>query len=328
MKKQLLVTSAYIRDVAGEELVKSVLSRFIAHFDVLLVTHSPMGKEIQSMVNYYVYDYRNEILDENPSVHLWADYPEFYFRLHKMNSKHHSFAVFRNLANAVNLIRDSYDDFIYIEGDCLMSEKDIEKLKEFPSICKRGGKDALFFLYPEFLSTLMFYSKINFFVDTFMSPKNIEEYKARSKVVGSFETLENFLFSSVRYTDSFNKVHSIEIENTADYFDTSTLSISAFSNGEVVLDCRYVLDVVRVENTIDKMCVCYLANGDNTFTEPVDMYLDDEKIATLPIGRSVLAIPINPANDTFCIKIGTRITRKYKKNTIFDTNNLSFIKFK
>lgn len=328
MNKQLLITAAYPSSTAGSDVLKTVLTTLKDDFDILLCTHYPADMEVQKLVNYYVYDHRNEFSKEDPSVHFWADFPNFYFKLHKMNANHHSFAVFRNIINGVNLLRDYYDDFIYVEGDCLFSKKDIEKLKQFKTLCKYENKEAAFFKYPEFLSTLVFYSKMNFFTETFMFSNTLQQYEARSKKIGSFGNLENFLYHSARYSNALDRMYIMEIANIADYFSTSTLSISGFSNGETVVDCKYILEVARVENTTDKMCVCYLANGDNTFTEPTDLYVNDEKIATLPTGKAAIAIPINSENDVFHIQVGNKHKKTYNKNIIFNPNNYSFVRLK
>jgi hypothetical protein len=126
MSKPLLITSSYPSTEEGEKILKSVLEQLKDDFDILLATHCPTSKDIQSMVKYYIYDHRNEMIDQDPQVHFWADYPKFFFKIHKEEgTKHHSYAVYRSLMNAVYLMQDYYDDFIYIEGDCLFSKEDL-----------------------------------------------------------------------------------------------------------------------------------------------------------------------------------------------------------
>lgn len=330
MKKRLLITSAYVRDELGESVVKSVLQPLLKDFDILLATHSPMGKEIQSMVKYYIYDHRNEMVVQDPHVHFWADYSTFYFRIHKdEGSSYHGYAVYRSFMNAIYLMKDYYDDFIFVEGDCLMSEKDIEKLKEFPLICERENKDALFFTYPAFLSTLIFYCKMKFFCDTFPFVKTVEEYDKCYKEIGSYGVLENFLFKCAERNNVLNRIHSIENVNIANYFDTSNLGMTAssFIDGDIQETAAYFTDVLKIENT-NEVAFVYLCGNAGIVNKEMDVLLDGEKIHTIPAGYYINAIKINPNNDEFFVKIGSNRPKRYIKSKITRDNNPSFIRLK
>lgn len=327
-KKQLLITSAYPSTEDGEKILKTVLEQLNGDFDILLATHCPASKELQSMVKYFIYDHRNEMLDQDPSVHFWADYPEFYFKIHKEESKHHSYAVFRSLMNAVYLMRDYYDDFIYMEGDCWISKDDILKLKQFRTLCQYENKDALFFKYPAFLSSLVFYSKIKFFEDVYPFPKTSQEYEKICKDIGSYGTLENFLYRNIEVKNAFEKVYAIENAKMAEYFKSSSLGKNTFLDGKVVYQHPYFTDVARLEGSDGRLAFCYLTNEEHTFDEPMDIYLDDEKITTLPTGAHATVVPIEPKNDEFSIRFGNHRVRKYKKSRILGPNSQSFAKIK
>lgn len=328
MKKTLLITSSYPSTDEGEKILKSVLEHINGDFDVLLATHCPTSKEIQSMVKYYVYDHRNEMIDQDPQVHFWADYPKFFFKIHKEEgTKHHSYAVFRSMMNAVHLLEDYYDDFIYIEGDCLFSKEDILKLKQFRTICEYEKKDAVFFKYKEFLSSLIFYSKMNFFKEIYAFPKTSGEYEKHCKKIGSYGTLENFLYQSIEHKKAYDRVYAIEDANMAEYFNTSNLGINTFLDGKVVYEHPYFTDVAKLENGKD-MAFVYLTNSANAFGQETDVFLDDEKVYTIPVGPHAAAIPIYPKNDEFSIRFGDHRVRKYRKAWILKETNPSFVKFK
>jgi len=326
--KQLLITSAYPSTDDGEKILISVLERLTDEFDVLLAAHCPVSKQIQNMVKYFVYDHRNEMIDQDSSVHFWADYPQFYFKIYREESKHHSYAVFRSIMNAVYLMQDYYDDFIYIEGDCLFSKEDINKLKQFRTICRYEEKEALFFKYPEFLSSLVFYSKMKFFRDIYPFPKTPTEYEKVCKSMGSYGTLENFLYKSIETKGALPLIYAMENTKMANFFNTSNLGINTFLDGKVVYQHPYFTDVARIEGSGEKLAFCYITNEENTFEEPMDVYLDDTKITTLPTGAHARVISIDPKNDDFCIRFGTHRVRRYNKSRILDPKRQSFVKIK
>lgn len=328
MKKPLLITSAYPSTEDGERILKSVLAQLQDDFDILLATHCPVSKEIQGMVKYFVYDHRNEMINQDPQMHFWADYPSFYFKIHKEEgTKHHSYAVFRSIMNAVYLMEDYYDDFIYLEGDCLMSKEDILKLKEFRQICIREDKDAIFFKFYEFISSLVFYSKMKFFREVYAFPRTAEEYEQHSKNIGSYGTLENFLYKSVDTKNAFDRVYQLENKNMAEYFSTSKLGINTFLDGKVIYEQAYFSDVARLENSRE-MAFVYISNSASTFEKEMDVFVDDEKICTLPTGPHATVIRINPKNEEFLVRFGQSRVRKYRKSWIFNDKNPSFARFK
>lgn len=328
MNKPLLITSSHPSTEDGERILKSVLGQLTDDFDVLLASHCPVNKELQQMVKYFVYDHRNEMIDQDPQVHFWADYPKFFFKIHKEEgTKHHSYAVFRSMMNAVYLMSDYYDDFVYIEGDCFFSKEDILKLKQFRTICNYEKKEAVFFKYHEFLSSLIFYSKMKFFKEIYAFPKTSQEYEKHCKNIHSYGTLENFLYQSIQHKNAFDRVYGIENANMAEYFKTSNLGINTFLDGKVVYEHPYFTDVAKIESS-KNMAFVYLTNSSNAFGKEMEVFLDDEKIYTLPVGPTAIVVPINPKNDEFSIRFGDHRIRKYRKSWILKETNPSFVRLK
>lgn len=327
MKKKLLITSAYVKDEAGENMVKSVLKPLVSEFDVCLSTHSPMGKEIQSLVKYYLYDHRNEIIPNPSTFHIWADCPTFYFKSHHVaGSPNHAFAIYRSYMNAIQMVGDYYEDLIFVEGDCIFSQKDLERLKEFPLICERENKDALFFTMPEMLRTIFFYCKMDFFKKCFPILKTPQEYLDHCEKIKSWRALENFMLQCVKYNGLLDKVYDA---GSADgYFDTSQIDISSFGSREKEKNGlpNYESYVFCVENT-DDIAFLYLC-WDNSVSEKMDVLMDGEKIYTIPVGRHQHAFKINPKNDTFHIKIGNFEPKMYSKTFALENRNISSVRLK
>lgn len=330
MKKQLLILSVYVKDEVGENILKSSISSLNSEFDILIATHSPINKDIQSMVKYYIYDHRNEFIASDPNSYFWMDYQNFYCEVYgDENAKHHSYAVYRSYMNAIYLMQDYYDDFVVLEGDCIMSNADIQQIKDFRNICHRDGKDALFFKYDQFITTLVFYSKMSFFREIFPFLKTPSDYVNYSKIIGSHGGLENYFYKCIEYKNAFNRIYGIENTQVNYYFTTSRLDLShAFASDEQHEQTNsYYSNVLPIEHT-EKIAFLYKCDDTTVLRKEVDIYMDDQKIYTLPSLQHVTAFEINPKNDEFLIKIGKNLPKKYKKSWITRKNNKSFIRLK
>lgn len=323
--KKLLVTGTFTKDEDSEELIKSALKPLVSEFDVCLVTHSPVSRELQSMVKYHIYDHRNEMIPNAPTFHIFANVDSFYFQSHHVaGTPNHSYAIYRSYINAVLLLKDYYDDFFYVEGDCLFSKEDIIKLKEFPEICKKDNKEALFFTEPDMLHTLFFYSKMDFFVNTFPLLKTADDYINYCEKIGSWRSLENFMLRCVIHKNVLEKIYDAGTKNG--YFSTSKVNLSMCDGTVENKFPPHDSHVVCVENT-EEMAFIYLSREAGP-KEETDVFLDGEKIYTIPAGPHINAIKINPKNDQFYIKIGKWPSKEYRKSDILKAKNIDYVRFK
>jgi hypothetical protein len=326
MKKQLLIVSSYPSTDVGEKMLQSVLERVNSHFDVLLVTHCPVSKEVQNMVKYFVYDCRNDLIPSNPNVNFYADYPKFFFRIYQSEKhKNHSYAILRSIMNAINFAEDSYDSFVCMDGDSLFSEDDVVKLQNLKSICDAENKQALFFKFDYVLAGTMFYSKISFFKNTFSFAKSPEEYIENCKKVGSYGTFENFLYKSIEYKKAFDELYTFVNLDIIKYFTTSTFGLSTFVDGEVVTDSAAVSTVLKIENTQE---IAFVYLNKNKGAKESEIYVDDVFYETIPAGVFGRVFKINPEKNEFTVRVGNKRLLKFNKDSILDQKNKSFVRLK
>lgn len=321
-KKNLLVIGSYPSTEDGEKVLKSALNSVRADFDILLATHCPVSKDIQDMVQYFVYDHRNDIISFKNAVYFWADYPNFYFQLHQKQSN--AYAVYRQLMNAAYLMEDYYEDFVYMEGDCIFSSEDVEKIKQFKEICESNKKEALFFKYDNFLASLVFYTKIKFFKEVFYFAKTPDDYQKYCTEIGSYGLLENFIYRNVERKKAFDRTHLIEYVPMVDYFNKSKLSVNSFLDGKAAVDRAYCAEVVKLKNSDKTLAFCYITHEQNQFESPVDVYLEDQTITTLPVGKHCIVVPINPKTDKFLIRLSNGHSYVFDKTIILSENNPNF----
>lgn len=326
MKKQLLIVGSYPSEQKTEQVLQSVLERVNNDFDVLLVTHCPVSKEIQNMVKYFIYDCRNDFIPSNPNVNFYADYPKFFFRMYQpANHKNHSYAVFRSIMNAVNFAEDSYDSFVYVEGDCLFSEKDVIKLKNLKNICETDNKKALFLKFDYVFVSTIFYASIEFFKNTFRFSNSADEYIINCKEVGAYGTLESFLYKSVENKKSFGDVHILGNTGIDTYFNTSRHGMNTFVDGETVTDYAAVSTVLKIENTQE---VAFVYLNKNLGVAESEIYVDDIFYETIPGNFAARAFKINPEKNEFVVRVGNKKLLKFKKDNILDPKNRSFVRLK
>jgi hypothetical protein len=278
------------------------------------------------MVKYFVYDHRNDFIPSNPTVNFYADYPNFFFRIYQSeNHKNHSYAVLRSIMNAINFAKDSYDSFVYIEGDCLFSKEDVEKLKNLKNVCEANNKKAIFFKFNYVFVSTIFYSSIEFFKNVFKFSTSPEEYIINCNKVGSYGTLESFLYKSAEHNKSFEDIHMLENVGIEKYFPTSKHGINIFVDGETVTDSAAVSTVLKVENTQD-IAFVYLSK-DLKVKKP-EIYVDGIFYETIPEGSTARVFKINPEKNEFVVQVGNQRLLKFKKDSILDPKNKSFVRFK
>lgn len=79
----------------------------------------------------------------------------------------------------------------------------------------------MFFKDPNFLSSVVFYSSIDFFKNTFFFDGTCEGYLSNCEVIKGNTELENFFYKSVDYKNVFDKIHFLENIDMSKYFSTS-----------------------------------------------------------------------------------------------------------
>lgn len=322
--KDLIIVGSYPNTQKGIEILKSCLESLINDFDLLLSTHYPVDIELQNLINYYIYDIKNDFI-KNKNWFFWADYPNFYCESHTdENYVRHDFAVYRQIINGINFAKDYYDSFFYLEGDCIFEKTDIERIKQLKYDAVKENKKAAFFCFPDFISTTVFYSDIKFFVETFPITKTINEYNLSCETISSNYLLENFFHNNLKVNQKENYVLKLENIQPTDYFKNSKLGLSVVNNGETQFNGGFFSDVVRVENT-DELALVYVSNIATIYKEPLKLKLNNQLICDIPNGNLGFVIRLYPDSDNFILSIED-IDFKYNKEKILQSK--SFVRFK
>jgi hypothetical protein len=62
MKRDLIIIGSYPNTKLSEEVLIKCISSLKDKFDIALATHYPVDKEIQNLVDYYIYDSYNHLI--------------------------------------------------------------------------------------------------------------------------------------------------------------------------------------------------------------------------------------------------------------------------
>lgn len=319
---------AYIGSKESEEMIYESVSRLVPYFDIALVTHSPVSERIQNKVKYFIYDHRNEVMTKNISTVYWGDFPTFYYEIHPNGTrKYYSFAIYRSLTNAVKMLSEEYDSFIYIEGDAHFSPEDAIKLRDMKKVARENGKESMFISYGDHYCSNFFFSSMEFFKKTFGYFKSSDEYIKRCEQIGGHGQLENFFYRSVVFNNALDKSHVLDLSGKPSYFQSTVgnLSLSTGKNDSIPLN--FTSDVFRLSGTNELVFMYIVYEKIQNAPESLNMKLDGEHVTVLSTNAFSTAFKINPKNEKFTIEIGTN-SFYYDKNEILSPSNNSFIRLK
>jgi hypothetical protein len=331
--KELLIVGAYVRTEESEAVLSKAIERVSPHFDIALVTHTPVSQKIQEQVKYFIYDQRNELMYDKISTVFWGDYGWFYYEIHPDGTRaYHSFAMYRSLTNAIKLLSAEYDCFTYIEGDSIYSPEDVITLKNMRDLAKSKNKRAMFISYGDFLSTNVFYSEMEFFRDSFKFFKNSDEFIEASRLVGSHGLLENYLYKAGEHLGILKDINILDGMDKPDgtpgerLFKSSEINKhSSVGKGESK-PIPYFFEVVKIEGTTD-LALIYLNHSKEADTENYPFYIDDDFVQNLGAVSYFNVIKIFPKKEQFCVKIGDNKIM-FDKSKILNQSNKSFLRFK
>ncbi len=164
-------------------LEKCILALKKSGWSILVVAHYQIPVSIQALSNYTIYDFDNSFLpaDRTPCF----TYEHINFRA-RINNTGHTLAICRNMNLALNFAKTlGYDIFWFMEFDVIFSEDDLFYLLGMVEEMVESDKKMIFFSPEDFFAcgsrvyeTLMFGGFVNYFLDKFCPPKNMQEWNS------------------------------------------------------------------------------------------------------------------------------------------------------
>lgn len=278
MKKLFIVGSHPSTKKQIEQLINCITSLKPLGWDILLVTHHPVSLEIQSMVDYFIYDKNNIMVPSDISPHIFSSNHIFDFKIYLGG---HALAISTHISNSFTFAKNyGYDFCYYLESDSSFDISDLHKLDQLSIQMESENKDMVIFnpesfivkdcYYGEdgqfFYETLLFGAKINQFLDVFNPPKTIDEWLNNDMCYN----LESCLYH--KYKDRKDKCLIVPT------FVHETLTESQINTNRFGM---FVCEIIKNEK--DKNLPILLINNLNgsTNTKVVKIYLDGTLVNTV-----------------------------------------------
>lgn len=131
-RKELIVIGTFPNTEVRENLtVDSIDSHRALNRDILLVSHHPVPADIQKMVDYYIYDKHNPLIDHSYYNRFTQSTSEYSVELRIGSNSNQSLAVLTNLMNAYKFAKQhGYTHLYYNTFDVTLDERDIPAIEE------------------------------------------------------------------------------------------------------------------------------------------------------------------------------------------------------
>lgn len=323
MKKDLVIIGAYPNTSISIDVLKECILKLKNTFDVALSTHYPVNEEIQNLVDYYIYDSHNDLIDGNDNPSVWLKNDIFYLQVKQL--KNYAYSVYSCILNSAQLLHKKYDYFYYINSDVLIDEKDLSKLINLKELTLKNNKKSLFFKrFEGMVDCVLFFSETKFFIDNFCNVKSKEEF---------IEYTKNFTEPYVIYVlESFycerinnwlkNETYIVH-ENLEDYLPHSQIDVLKSFNGKSEKKKDYEIQIVK-EKDSERIFFVYYNNNANYEKKEINVKIDDNQFI-LKNGNYSFYTDIFTDKEYINVEV-ENVVNTYKVKDIL-TNYDTYIKF-
>lgn len=251
----VVVVNAYANNKEKTDTLKECLKQLRkTGKEIILSTHFPVGTDIQRLVDYYVYDCNNPMLDKG--CFYWFESDDIFYRSNRFGLSTKAYANMSALKNGVEFAqRIGKKFFYYMEYDSIIDDSELHKLGDLRSRIDSEGKKGYaqvvtqdaddFCEYSiqhkpdDSLSLIFFAFYTEFFLKNFDFANDKDEYQRRSKDVMG---LEWFFYDNMQFVlKDITKDYSCRTFPV--YFENSKFGSCA--DGE---NLRHYIDIIREED--------------------------------------------------------------------------------
>ena len=291
-----------------EILEKCILSLESLNYDKILVSHYPVPESLQLLVDFYIYDKKNYLLDYDQSYYILKN-ENIRVQFLLESPGNHSVAVLRNHYSGFSLCKDyGYEYVMYIEGDAIFDKGDINKVDDVINDLNLRNKkgymegfggmgwemEGLDFIDVAFKLSC-FIVKPEFWLDNIncnITPEEFLEYHQDKNL--QFISIERFVYQQLE--NKLNEIDFVINKPDSEFYSDSKFKMFPLSemnwsrNNENPL-CKILLDNKTNENYFficndsltNDVNIKFEAYYDNDEKEQVDIFLNkkDKGAATV-----------------------------------------------
>ena len=209
--KTISIIDCFVHDKKVEyNLIKSIKRLKENGHDIFLISNTPIEKDIIELVDYHLYDKRNQLFKKEypgvTDVDFWYDQGNFVVHNMKSGLQKHGLSVMINLFNALDIAKGlGYTHFQRFETDDLYGDESMKWVSKIPERVLLENKKGLFYLndynIPSDASFHYFFCEIDYFLEIMPKISCEEDYERYLlDIQGSrdFRIVEVYIYDNIK----------------------------------------------------------------------------------------------------------------------------------
>jgi hypothetical protein len=206
MNKIALITDCFVKSSIVEQKLIDFLDFFGKEFDICLISNSILSEEIQSRVNYFIYDSNNRLFstqfDDIPNLTIFREFDNFRIETQVSGNQPHGLSVLVNLFNQIEYCKSlGYTHVLRLEIDMAFQLDFIDKIKQHIRDCFDQSKKGYFYLGDNSAVCQYFLSEVDYFLENITRIKSEDDYKKfllKTYNNEVFVPVETFLYENLK----------------------------------------------------------------------------------------------------------------------------------
>jgi len=182
--KKIIIIGTYPNDDYKVNMLNECIDRVKPlGYDIMVVSHYPIPLEIQSKVDYVLYDKENTIVGKGYTPNYVFHTDAFIFTKESWGG--HILSVTKNIHNGINYAKNlGYDFFFYMECDNLFDKEDLLKIEILRNSMYCEKKKMIFFHYTiegkKLYETIIFGGSVSYYQENNTLPLVEADLKGQS----------------------------------------------------------------------------------------------------------------------------------------------------
>jgi len=206
---------------------------------ILLASHYPVPNDIQSMVDYYLFDGYNPLIEHTLYKYYWSDLGNVKINLNldklpNYNNLNQSLCVLNNLENSIRFVNKiGYKRVINVSYDFILNEDNIKTINNISERIEKENTQGYFMKFGEgdmtLLKSVFFIVNTDFYIQHFENLRTPEKYNKECQKIGAHNFLENYYMNKLK-----DHQHQLTIDETNEDELFKNENINIFSGVEYI----------------------------------------------------------------------------------------------
>jgi glycosyltransferase involved in cell wall biosynthesis len=215
--REIIIIGTYPNTQTREKLtIECINSLKSLDRKIMLVSHYPVSKDIQDMVDYYVYDKNNPLIPHSYYTHFYHDTSEYYAQvnINGLKNTNQSLAVLTNMFNGMKMAESlGFERAFYLTFDVIVHRKDLRAIHQSFNDITLNNHAYLATLDTPFgkgIQTNGMTFDINFFLANVSETYTEQEFNDECKRLNCHNFLEDYFMKVMQQHNDITIVHPAE----------------------------------------------------------------------------------------------------------------------